>query len=153
MAKRRVLPETLPEIPIVESDASGVQNVGAAWDEVYERMWQAFKSRDYARAVDLGERFVARHPDHAASKLFVAECRTLLEAQLAKDLAPLDRALVMRVPLAVAGGVDPRAAFVLSQVDGRLTIEDLVDLAPMPRVAALRIVGDALAAGIVAFVS
>src|SRR5690348_16693430 len=125
MAKRRPLPETPPEIPIVEAEASGVQNVGAAWDEVYARMWQAFKSRDYARAVDLGERFVARHPDHAASKLFVAECRTLLEAQLAKDLAPLDRALVMRVPLAIAGSMDPRAAFVLSQVDGRLTIEDL----------------------------
>ncbi|HEY1955979.1 MAG TPA: hypothetical protein VGH28_10200 [Polyangiaceae bacterium] len=152
MAKPRPQPETLPELPAVDGEASGKQNVAAAWDEIYARMWAAFKSRDYARAVDLGERFAQRNPQHAASKLFVEECRTLLESQLAKELAPLDRALVLRAPLGSFGSIDPRAAFILSQIDGRLTIEDLVDLTPMPRVAALRIVGDALAAGIVGFV-
>jgi hypothetical protein len=151
MLKPRLLPETLPEMPAVEEDRSGLQHVAEAWDDVYARMWQSFKGRDYGRAVDLGERFVASHHEHAAAKLFVEECRTLLAAQLEKRLDPLDRVLVTCAPLEtlVSARIDTRTAFLLAQVDGRTTIEDLVDLAPMPRAEALRIIAAAIDGGLV----
>jgi hypothetical protein len=153
VVKPRVLPETLPEMPAVESDESGLQPIREAWDEVFVQMRRAFGTQDYARAVDLGERFLQRHPTHAAALLFIQECRVLLEGRLARQLAPLDRVVVLRAPLATltSSRIDPRTAFVLSQVDGFTTIEDLLDLAAVPRADALRILADALDGGLVAF--
>jgi hypothetical protein len=147
MVKPRVLPETLPEMEAVDGDESGLVAVADAWAEVYAQMKRAFFVRDYGRAVDLGQRFVARHPDHADAKLFVEECRTLLEHQLAKQL-PLERAVVLRVPLEKMEGLDSRTAFLLAQADGRTSIDDLADLASMPRSEALRIIAVAIEEGV-----
>lgn len=152
MVKPR-LPETLQEFGVIDEDFSGLQPVAEAWDDVYAEMWKAFKGRDYGRAVDLGERFIASHPTHAAAKLFVEECRTLLAAQLARQLDPLERVLVPCAALSAlkSANIDARTAFLLSQVDGRTTLEDLVDLAPMSRAEALRIVAAALDSGLIMF--
>jgi len=147
MVKPRVLPETLPEMEAVDGESSGLVAVAEAWAEVYAQMKRAFFVRDYGRAVDLGERFVLRHPQHADAKLFVEECRTLLEHQLANQL-PLERAVILHTPLEKLEGLDTRTAFLLSQVDGRTTIDDLADLAPMPRSEALRIIAVAIEEGI-----
>lgn len=147
MVKPRVLPETLPEMEAVDGDSSGLVAVADAWAEVYAQMKRAFFVRDYGRAVDLGVRFVQRHPEHADAKLFVEECRTLLENQLTQQL-PLERAVVLRTPLDELSGLDARKAFLLSQVDGRTSIDDLADLAPMPRSEALRIIAVAIEEGI-----
>lgn len=152
MVKPR-LPETLPEFGNIEEDFSGLQPVAEAWDDVYAEMWKSFKARDYGRAVDLGERFVETHPTHAAAKLFIEECRTLLAAQLARHLDPLERVVVPCASLSSlrTANIDPRTAFLLSQIDGRTTLEDLVDLAPMPRAEALRIIATALDGGLIMF--
>jgi hypothetical protein len=147
MVKPRVQPETLPEMDAVDGESSGLVAIAEAWAEVYAQMKRAFFVRDYGRAVDLGERFVERHPQHADAKLFVEECRTLLEHQLAKQL-PLERAVVLRVPLEQLEGLDPRKAFLLSRVDGRTSIDDLADLAPMPRSEALRMIAVAIEEGL-----
>ena len=147
MVKPRVPPETLQEMEAVDGDSSGLVAIAEAWAEVYAQMKRAFFVRDYGRAVDLGERFVARHPEHADAKLFVIECRTLLEHQLSNQL-PLERAVILRTPLEKLAGLDARTAFLLSQVDGRTTIDDLADLAPMPRSEALRIIAVAIEEGV-----
>ena len=148
MVKPRLLPETLPEMDaVVDGESSGVVPVAEAWAEVYAQMKRAFFVRDYGRAVDLGERFVASHPTHADARLFVEECRTLLENQIAKQL-PLERAVVLRVPLEQIEGLDARTAFLLSRVDGRTSIDDLADLASMPRIEALRIIAVAIESGV-----
>ena len=147
MVKPRVLPETLPEMEAVDGDSSGLVAVADAWAEVYAQMKRAFFVRDYARAVDLGVRFVQRHPDHADAKLFVEECRTLLEHQLSQQL-PLERAVMLRVPLDKMHDLDARTAFLFSQVDGRTSIDDLADLAPMPRSEALAIIAVAIEKGV-----
>ena len=147
------LPETLPELAAVsEEDTSGLQPIQAAWDDVFAEMRRAFAALDYARAVDLGERFVEKNPDHASARLFLQECRTLLEHRLERELMPLDRVVYARVKLAelTKSRVEPRMAFLLAQVDGQTTIEDLVDLAGMPRVDALRTLADAISRGLVA---
>ena len=153
MVKPR-LPETLPEFGVIEDDFSGLQPVAEAWDDVYAQMWKAFKAKDYGRAVDLGQRFVDANPSHVSAKLFVEECRTLLAAQLEKLLAPLDRVVApcRSLESLSSARLDTHTAYLLAQVDGRITIEDLVDLAPMPRAEALRILAAALDDGLVTFV-
>lgn len=146
MVKPRTLPETLSEMEAVE-DTSGLQPIAEAWADVHDVMLRAFRSRDYGRAVDLGTRFVAHHPAHAEARLFVEECRTLLEHQLMHQL-PLERTVTLRAPLASLANLDQRTAFLFSQVDGRTTIEDLADLAPMPRSEALRIIALAIETGV-----
>jgi hypothetical protein len=147
------LPETLPEFGAIEEDFSGLQPVGDAWEDVYAQMWKSFKARDYGRAVDLGERFIEHHSTHAAAKLFVEECRTLLAAQLARQLDPLERIVRPCASLDSmrTARIDARTAFLLSQVDGRTTRDDLGDLAPMPRAEALRILAAALDDGLIVF--
>jgi hypothetical protein len=147
MVKPRVEPESLPQMEAVDGDSSGLVPVAEAWGDVYGQMRRAFFVRDYGRAVDLGERFVESHPTHSEAKLFVEECRTLLEHQLAHQL-PLERTVVLRAPLEKLEGLDARTAFLLSQVDGRTSIEDLADLAPMPRAEALRIIAVAIETGV-----
>ncbi len=152
MPKPRELPPTLPEMNAVSDEPSGTQRIADAWDDVYSEMRAAFKERDYGRAVDLGERFLQRSPTHAASQLFVQECRTLLEHQLTRRLGSLERVVTLRAPLQALMGatLDARTAFLLSRIDGPMTIEDLLDLAPMPRADALRILVAALEDGLVA---
>lgn len=147
MVKPRSLPETLPEMDAIDGDSSGLVAVADAWADVYAQMKRAFFVRDYGRAVDLGQRFAQRHPDHADAKLFVEECRTLLEHQLTQQL-PIERAVALRVPLDEMEGLDARTAFLFSQVDGRTSIDDLADLAPMPRSEALRIIAVAIEEGV-----
>ncbi len=134
-------------------EASGLQPVHEVWDEVYALMRRAFGARDYARAVDLGDRFLERNPEHAAARLFVQECRTILEGRLAKELAPLDRIVSLLVPLhpLMSADLDHRAGFLLSRVDGLTTIEDLIDLAGMPRADAMRIILDCVERGLIGF--
>jgi hypothetical protein len=55
---------------------------------------------------------------------------------------------VLRVPLDKLEGLDSRQAFLLSQVDGRTSIDDLADLASMPRSEALRIIAVAIEEGV-----
>src|SRR5947209_5674433 len=132
MVKPRLQPETLAELDEVDGDSSGLVAIAEAWADVYGQMRRAFFVRDYGRAVDLGERFVQSHPTHSEAKLFVEECRALLEHQLSQQL-PLERAVTLRESLEKIEGLDARTAFLFSQVDGRTSIEDLADLAPMPR--------------------
>jgi len=158
------LPETLPEFPVVdtpsefsvlaaldaldeatsreaaEGDGSGVQAVGQAWKDVHSQMRRAFSEGDYERALMLGERYLEHDDVDTLARLYVEECRLMLEVQLVELLQPLDR--IVRVRLRIddpsKARVDPRGAFLLSRIDGASTVEDLLDIAGMLRVDALR---------------
>jgi len=54
----------------------------------------------------------------------------------------------LRAPLERFEGLDARTAFLLSQADGRTSIDDLADLAAMPRSEALRIIAVAIETGV-----
>jgi hypothetical protein len=51
---------------------------------------------------------------------------------------------------ALPPGLEPRAAFLLSRVDGMLTLEDLRDVSGMPRLEASRLIAVLLAQGALA---
>jgi hypothetical protein len=61
------------------------------------------------------------------------------QARLLVALAPLDRIVVVRVPMGSLMGtkLDHKGGFLMSRVDGVTSIEDLLDLAGMPMLEAL----------------
>jgi len=73
------------------------------------------------------------------------------EDALAERLVDLRRAPRATVRLDRLRGVrlGPQASFVLSQVDGSTTFEELIDISSMPRMAALRVLCDLLDRGII----
>jgi hypothetical protein len=170
------LPETLPEFPRVdtasefealamldasnrdvevpqEGESSGVQPVGQAWEDVHQQMKRAFAIGDYDRALMLGERFLRHDDKDVIALLCVEECRVMVEAQLTELLFPLDRVVVprLRVEDLANAHVDARGAFLFTRVDGNTTLEDLLDIAGMPRVDALRYLADWVEQGYVAY--
>jgi hypothetical protein len=75
----------------------------------------------------------------------------LEHAGLVESLGSLDRVpvLVTRFDELDARSVDHRAGFLLSQVDGATTLEEILDVSGMPPLEALRIVRDLVQRGIV----
>ena len=69
----------------------------------------------------------------------------VLERALVRDytktIGSLDRIPVATVQLLdiPTGGIGPREAFLLTQIDGMLSIDDLLDVSGLPRVEALRV--------------
>jgi hypothetical protein len=132
----------------VDEEESGVQPASA-----YElaQINHVFQTRDYESALKLGERYLKHHADNVAVKECVRECRVILERRLTKVLEPLDRVVVLRLALndLRAAALDHRAGFLLSRIDGCTTLEDLLDVAAMPRFDALRLISDWVAQGFV----
>ena len=170
--RKALLPETLPEFPAVdtanefealamldapgvefphEGEESGTQPIGQAWTDVHQQMRRAFAIGDYDRALVLAERYLQHDPNDGITRLYGEECRVMVEAQLAELLSPLDRVVVPRLRIDELGKahIDSRGAFLFTCVDGQTTLEDLLDIAAMPRIDALRYLADWVAQGYV----
>lgn len=155
---RRPLPETRPELlleldpPDATEDRSGKQAISVAWEDVLEQIREASQTGDYDSVLHLGQRYLTHDPDHTAAQLYYREARVILEGQLLRVLEPLDRVVVLTRSLAELSGaleLDHREGFLLSRIDGLTTIEDLLDVAGMPRLDALRLLCKWVARGVV----
>lgn len=160
MVKAR-LPETLPEFPAAagvtefdalsmveatnpatpaEGEGSGVQPIGQAWSDVRDEMQGAFAVADYERALVLAERLLQHDDNDVIARMCLEESRVRIEAQLTELLFPLDRVVVPRIRAEelTKARIDARGAFLFTRADGATTLEDLLDIAAMPRLDALR---------------
>jgi hypothetical protein len=72
----------------------------------------------------------------------------LLEQRYTQRLQPFDRVVMLQRPMSMMN-LDHRAAFFLSRIDGSLTIDELLDIAAIPRVEAMRLLCDWLDEGYV----
>ncbi len=72
---------------------------------------------------------------------------TVLERVFERYIGRLDAAIVLgEIPSGIAS-LSPQQAFLLSRVDGYLTVEEAIDLSPLPRVQTLRHVAGLVRAG------
>jgi serine/threonine-protein kinase len=77
----------------------------------------------------------------------VERSTTVLERVFERYIGRLDAAIVLgEIPSGIAS-LSPQQAFVLSRVDGYLTVEEAIDLSPLPRVQTLRHVAGLVRAG------
>lgn len=112
-------------------------------------MLDRFALGDFSGALLAAEIVLGKDPKHAEARRCAASCRDRLSDM---HLSRLGGAT--RIPrIAVAGsevrwlGLDHRAGFLLSRVDGRSTIEELVDLSGMARHEALKVLVELVDAG------
>jgi hypothetical protein len=119
-----------PDAPVVTEHDMG---------EPTAYMLDRFAVGDYAGALDVAELILIDDPANRLANQCRNDCRAALEVEFLRDLEPLDR-----VPVAVARGtameqIDHRAGFLLSLVDGKSSLEQIVESSGMPRLDALRI--------------
>lgn len=116
-------------------------------------MRERFSLGDYSGALEMAELILAGEPGNLEAAECGESCRGTLEKMYAAKVGSLDR-----VPFVVVArtqmrwlSIDHRAGFILSLIDGISTIEMVLDVAGMPRLDSLRILGELAERRIVAF--
>jgi hypothetical protein len=87
------------------------------------------------------EELLGRYPNLPGADAVLAQAETALEERNLESLGPLDAIPVPRKPEGALRdqAIDPRAAFVLSRIDGELSLEDLLVVSGMSRFETTRI--------------
>lgn len=106
---------------------------------------------DHATAVASIDLALSEAPDIAAAQKLVHRSRDLILDCYYRFFGDLDRMPVLAAPLAelTRRPLDPRAAFLLSRIDGTITFEEILDVAGMGRLEACRHLAHLLWRGII----
>lgn len=103
-------------------------------------MEELYALDDLSGALRFAELILGREPDHARARRCAENCRTRLLALYASKIGSQQA-----VPIPALGdaelrwlGLDHRAGFLLSRVDGLATVEEVLDICGMPRLEALK---------------
>jgi hypothetical protein len=121
-------------------------------DDPVGEMNERFKLGDYTGALEMSELILAEDPGSLEAAECGESCRSVLEGMYAAKLAPLNRTPVVIVPRSQMRwlSIDHRAGFVLSLIDGSVSVETILDVSGMPRLDALRILHELVQQRIVA---
>jgi hypothetical protein len=115
-------------------------------------MRERFSLGDYTGALEMAELLLTEDPHDPEAAECAASCRNILEGMYAARLGALERVpsvIVQRTQLRWLS-IDHRAGFVLSLVDGRSSLEMILDVCGMPRLDAMRILHELVQQKIVA---
>jgi hypothetical protein len=96
---------------------------------------------DHSGALDLAEKVLALDPDHGEAKLIRERCRAQLLAMFESKIGRLDRRprVAVKTEEVIWLNLDHRAGFVLAQVDGGTTFDQIFSLSAMSRLDTARI--------------
>lgn len=100
--------------------------------------WQ--QAGDFEGAVAAVDLALAEDPNSALAQKLIHRHRDIVMAVLSAFLGSLERIPVLARPLheLASAPISPRAAFLLSRVDGILSLEEILDVSGMPRIEAMR---------------
>lgn len=144
----------LPELlPMMTSESSEVRRVAQAPEidrTVIQQMLHAFSGDDHATALELAEGVLATNPELVVVQSCAKECRlALVGAHLRRIGGPHGVLLVAGTATELtAAGITHREGFLLSQIDGVLSNEELLDVCGMEGDEALRILAKLVSLGI-----
>ncbi|MFW6067826.1 MAG: hypothetical protein ACOC97_05755 [Myxococcota bacterium] len=112
-------------------------------------MRERFALDDFSGALRAAELLLGRDPDHAEARRYADGSRHKLEQHLSSRLGGLAGRPVVAVRSSEVRwlGLDHRAGFLLSRIDGEHTVEDILDVSGMPRLEALKVLSELLEAG------
>lgn len=103
------------------------------------RMFQRFNADDHLFALDDAEALLAHNPRHALANACATECRARIERDYAALVRPNAIPSVVASPERIAAAqLDHREGFLLSLIDGCITVEVLSDVSGMEAFALLR---------------
>jgi hypothetical protein len=108
---------------------------------------------DFTAALQAAELLLGRDPEHAEAKRFAESSRERLVQIYTSRIGSLKR--VPRVTVVEAEvrwlGHDHRAGFLLSRIDGKSSIDEIIDVSGMMRLEALKTLADLVDAGAIQF--
>lgn len=101
---------------------------------------QLWTSVDLERAVAAVDLALAEDPASALGQKLIHRNRDVIMGVFQRFLGNLDRQPALARPLHELSGapISPRAAFLLSRVDGSLSLDEILDVSGMPRLEAYR---------------
>jgi hypothetical protein len=104
-------------------------------------MQALFDARNYSSALVLAESVLLTDADHVQAKRCAETCREVLTEKYLSNLG--GRSSIPRVTMGAEEmrwlSLDHRAGFLLSIIDGSMSIEEVLDVSSMPELDALRI--------------
>jgi len=105
-----------------------------------ERAAQWSASGDLDRAVAAVELALEEDPNSAIAQKLIQRHRETTQQVFQSFLGDLSRQPMLARPLHELGNtpINPRAAFLLSRVDGNMTVDEILDVSGMPRTEAYR---------------
>lgn len=140
-----------PEEPLPNDDVEGEE--GDALTLVAKRarrsspgldyiseMKDRFALGDYTTALELAELVLGRHPAHEEASAVAEGSREKLSQLYGSRLGELSQVVTVAVDAAEVRwlGLDSRAAFLLSRIDGASSLRDVISVSGMERVDALK---------------
>lgn len=105
-----------------------------------ERATEWSKGTDLDRAVAAVDLALSEDPNSALAQKLIHRNRETIMSVFQSFLGDLERQPVLARPLheLAAAPISPRAAFLLSRVDGTLSLDEILDVSGMPRLEAYR---------------
>ncbi|MDB4995869.1 MAG: hypothetical protein JWM74_3301 [Myxococcaceae bacterium] len=105
---------------------------------------EAYERRDYDGAIKAAQDILAIRPDDPDATMYANESRTKLEALYAFSMGSRYRIPALRVPREIlrSRNLDHQVGFVLSLIDGRSSVEEILDLCPLPAPEVLKMLFD-----------
>lgn len=136
-------PATQEEEPpqSLELDLSALERPAPPPDPKLRELTDRYSMGDYSGALSIAEAILEAEPGHPEALRCAKSCREILTSMYSARLGSLDQVVTVEVPREQIRwlSLDHRAGFLLSLVDGTLTLEELLDISGMPRLDALRI--------------
>jgi hypothetical protein len=120
-------------------------------DPVLSELQDRYAMGDYSGALVVAEGMLDNDPGNVEALRFAKSCREVLTGMYSARLGALDQVVTVGVPGEQIRwlSLDHRAGFLLSLVDGALTLEEILDISGMPRLDALRIMFSLLQEGVI----
>ncbi|MCB9544038.1 MAG: hypothetical protein H6703_16545 [Myxococcales bacterium] len=156
-ALRAILSAGIAAIDAVETPATPARRPlaapppGADLDAIMVEARRKQQADDFTGALALVEQVLAADANHAEARRYLTDNTTRLLAMYRARLGSLGR--VPRVRLRqqeiVWQSLDHREGFILSQVDGRTTYQDIIDIAGMPELESTRILARLVDHGVI----
>lgn len=116
-----------------------------------ERLRARFEVGDFGGALVIAEGILDETPRFLAARCYADACRALLQQMYQAKIG--ERAGVLRVIMPPdqlkALSLDHRTGFLLSCIDGRSTVEDVLDVSGMQALDALRMLYDLIVQGVI----
>jgi hypothetical protein len=105
-----------------------------------ERASEWSRAEDLERAVTAVELALSEDPNSALAQKLIHRNRETIQSVFQLFLGDLQRQPSLARPLHELGSapISPRAAFLLSRVDGSITLDEILDVSGMPRLEAYR---------------
>ncbi|MEI9940429.1 MAG: hypothetical protein WDO69_24710 [Pseudomonadota bacterium] len=96
---------------------------------------------DFSGALQIAEGILETNPEDLEAPRYAQSCRDVLTQMYSARLGSLDQVVAVAVPSDQIRWLtlDHRAGFLLSLIDGGITVDQILDISGMPRLDALRI--------------